>query len=190
MNTRRSFMKTIGMITGTVLAAGSFLGNTACNVFNAIMNYVPVALTAFTTIVTMISPAEGSAIAVLAGMIKAALADIQVAVTDYENAPAGNKQTFLGKISTAIAAAEQEMQVFWSDLKLPGGNIATLVEGIINVILSTLTSFLSQLPPPAALPTKAIARRVSYTPKKRSLTQFKHDLNAEFVKAGQAPIFK
>jgi hypothetical protein len=189
-NTRRSFMKTMAMVTGTVIAAGSLMGNTACNVFNAIMKYVPVALTAFTTIITMINPAEGSAIAVLASMVKAALADIQTAVMNYENAPSGDKTTLLGKISTAIAAAEQELQVFWSDLKLPGGGLATLVEGIINIILSTLTSFLPQLPPPGPLPTKALLRRVNYSPKKRSVEQFKHDLNAEFVKAGHAQIFK
>ena len=190
MTTRRGFVKTMGLVTGTVLASGSFLGIGACNIFNDIMKYIPIALTAFTTIVTMINPAEGSVVALLVSMVKAALADIQTAVTNYENAPAGQKQTLSGKIATAITAAEQVLQQFWSDLKLPGGSMATLVEGVINIILSTLMSFLPQLAPPAALATKPIANKIQFTPKKRTVSQFKSDLNAQFVAAGKAPIFK
>lgn len=187
---RRGFMKTLGLVTGTIMGAGSFLGISACNIYTDIMNYVPVALAAFTTVVTLINPAEGSIVAGLVTMVKAALSDIQAAVEAYENAPASQKQTLSGKISTAITAAESVLQQFWSDLKLPDGNIATLVENIINIILSTFMAFLPKLAPPAALPVKAYAKKVAYTAKKRSLGEFKSDLNAEFVKAGYTPIFK
>lgn len=187
---RRAFSKLL-TAAGAVVAAGNFIGSTACNIYNDIMKYVPIALTAFSTIVSMIAPGEGTLIAGLVTMVKNALVDIQTAVTNYENAPASQKQTLSGKIATAITAAEQELQQFWNDLKLPDGNLATLIEGVLNIIISTLMAFLPSLAAPASLPMRAaLTKKIAYTPKKRSLSEFKKDLNAQFIKTGYAPIFK
>jgi hypothetical protein len=187
---RREVIKKVGLSAGTVLIAGQFLGISACNVYNDIMQYIPVALTAFSTIVSILNPGVGATILAVISMVKVALADVQTAVTNYENAPSSEKVTLSGKIATAINAAEAELQQFWSDLKLPDGNLATLIEGVINVIVSTLAAFLPQLAPAIPVPAKTLTKRINYTAKKRSIKQFKSDLNAEFTKGGYPVIFK
>ena len=194
MQNRRSFMKTAGMVSGTALTVGPLLGLSTCStVEQDIMNYVPVALTAFSEIITLINPAEAAALAPIIADVKIALADIQAAVVAYENAPAANKATLACKIATAIQVAQNELQKFWSDLNIPDAGLAAVIAGILQIVLSTLMAFVPALncsAPPPASEKKALKKTVAFTPKKRSVVQFKKDINAELVKGHYAPIFK
>lgn len=192
---RRNFFTYGG---GALAIAGGTMMNTACwfsqNVFDSIIKYVGVGLQAFTAVVSLLSgsgvinPVEGSAILVIINLVKAGFADLQTAVTNYENAPAADKQTLLGKISTALAVLEGTIQQFWNDVQLPNASLAAVVEGLLGIILSTLSAFASQLPAPAVgtVPKKALAKLIVVPAKKRTPKQFKKDFNAVLVQGGYA----
>ena len=192
-STRRGFLKTTGLVSGTALVSGTLMGMSSCQtVEQEIMNYIPVALTAFTTIVTLINPAEAAVLAPVIADVKIALADVQAAVVAYENSPDASKATLACKIVTAINIAEQEIQSFWSSLNLADAGLLAVIAGVIQIILSTLTAFIPSLncSAPQAKSTRSFKKTVAFQPKKRSLKQFKQDLNASFVKGGYTPVFK
>jgi tetrahydromethanopterin S-methyltransferase subunit F len=190
---RRAFATSIAKAAVTIAAAGSFLGVASCgNIFAAIEKYVPVGLQGFTAVVNLLAGAgvlplgTGTAVQLLITAVKAAFADVTVAVQDYQAAPAADKATLLGKISTVVADAETNIQLFWSNLNLPAGSTATLVEGLLQVIVSTLMGFGTQLPAPASSKEMRAKRSaipdtklINATPKMRSVAQFKADFNRQ-----------
>lgn len=184
--TRRRFGSFgLGFI-GLLASAGSLVTATACSVVDNILKYVPVALQALAAILSVlagngvvISPVVTAAIA----LAKAALADLQTAITDYNNAPAANKANLLGMVSTALAVVEADIQKFWSDLSLPDGKIASIVSGILGIVLSTLAAFATQLPAPvvpAATKTMRaeLKKTIPVVAKKRSPKEMKKEINA------------
>lgn len=176
------------------------LSNTACflsqNVYQSILAYVAVGLQAVQSVVDLLSGSgviqvgTGTAIDTIINLIKVAFADLQTAVTNYINAPAANKSTLLGEISTALATVEAYIQQFWNDLSIPDAKLASLVQGLLGIILSTLAAFATQLPAPASTPAieKAakLAKQIPVTPVKRNTKQFKSDWNAALAAAGQS----
>jgi hypothetical protein len=188
--TRRQFGK---VLTGGVIAIPlgvTSLGLSCGSIFLDIEKYVPVGLSAFQVVINLLDPALSLPVAALISEVKAGFADLQVVVTNYNNAPAANKASLLGKISTAIDAVKSEIQAFWSNLNLPDGSLATLISGLLGVILSTLTAFLPSLPPPIASPSAMKAMRTTtktiiFVPKKRSVKQFKTDFNDLLVANNQ-----
>jgi hypothetical protein len=192
MQTRRSFVKTAGLVSGTALAGGSFLGVSTCTTIEQdILNYVPVALSSFDEILTLINPAEAAALAVIISAVKVAFADVQAAVITWENAPSANKATLACKLVLALQIAEQTLQQFFNQLNLPVGSLLDTVEGIIQIVLSTLEAFIPSLncatPPPAV---KAFQKTVAVVAKKRTVSQFKKDINNVLVQHKYAPIYK
>jgi hypothetical protein len=196
MQTRRQFGKIVG--TGALaLGIGEISMGLACpvstNVVNNILKYIPVAVTALTGILSVLS-GNGIVLAPVAAAALAAakvvLADLVADITQYENAPAADKTTLLGKISTALAIVEANLQQFWNDLNLPSGNVASIIEGVLTVVLSTLAAFATQLPTPvvtAALKEvreRKLTRTLTTPAKKRSLKEFKSDLNTAFGTSG------
>ncbi len=186
MQTRRDFVKIVGS-GALVLGIGEVsMGLSCASVFTDIERYVPIGLSAFQAVVSIVDPALVVPVALVVTEVKAAFADLVAAVTMYNDAPAANKATLLGKISTAINVVETEIQIFWNDLKLPDSALANEISSLLGVILSTLTAFLPQLPAPTT-PVAMVQKRPSkvdqlqktivFTPKKRSVKQFKHDFN-------------
>lgn len=186
MNRRNFFLySSVGAITGsTVLTTGCWFSS---NLFTSITKYVGVGLQGFSAIVGIlegagiINPVAGTAIFALINLVKAGFADLQTAVNNYNAAPAEQKQTLLGKISVAVATLEQSLQEFWSDLQIPNPGLATVIEGLLGVILSTLAGWSSGLPAPVGVQKRALAKAIVVTPKKRSPSQFKKDFNAIIV---------
>lgn len=189
--TRRLFFELLGL-GGAAIAT---LGATACwvsqNTFVAILAYVGVGLQAFQSIVDMlagngvINIGTGSAIDAVINLVKVGFADLQTAVNNYQNAPADQKATLLGEVSTALATLEQSLQKFWNDLQLPDAQLAALVEGLLGIILSTLQAFATQLPAPQMKMKLGLKKTVATTPKKRTAKQFKADFNALLAAKGQ-----
>jgi hypothetical protein len=174
------------------------LSFTACpawlqSLYQDILKYVPVALQAFGSILSLLAGAgvipvpAGTVIAGIIAIVKAAFADLQTDVTNYENAPAAQKSTLLGKISTALAVVEGNLQEFWSDLQIPDPQLAETVEGLIGVILSALAGFATQLPTPTPTPalTAVLKKRatlpklIAVPAKKYSVKGFKAAYNAK-----------
>ena len=187
--TRRSFAGR--MMAGAGMLAVSSM-TTACwftgTVFTQIMSYVGVGLTAFQAVVDLLDPALAVAVNSIVAPIKAGFADLQLAVQAYNNAPAASKSTLLGKISTILSDLQSQIQNFWSNLNLPDGSLATLIQGLLGIILSTLAGFATQLPAPVAAPRALPAKAISVAPVKRNKKQFEKDFNGALVAAGKPAV--
>ncbi len=189
---RRSFVKGAGAIgIGSLVSVTAACPAWVGNVYSQILKYVPVGLQAFMSIISILSGSgvipigTGAAIDAIVALVKAAFADVQTDVTNYENAPAAAKATLLGKISTALTILEGNLQQFWNDLSIPDAKLSSLIEGLLGVILSTLAAFSSQLPAPvmtaqleATQKKRAtLSKTITATPQKMSVKQFKKMFN-------------
>jgi hypothetical protein len=193
--TRRSFAQTVGMGVAAVASMGSLLTMTGCNFLTDLVKYIPVAIQAVTGILSVLS---GGGIGIpplvstVLGDVKAAFADLSADIEAYQNAPADSKATLLAKVSEALSIVEGNVQQFWNDLNIPDGIIATVIAGVLSVVVSTLSYFAAQLPPPAPTPAlnamrqkrMALAKTINVPSKKRTLGQFKSDLNTAFGDTG------
>ena len=191
--TRRGFTGRMLAGAGAVYLAGV---NTACwlsgSVFASIMTYVGIGLTAFQAVVSLLDPPLALALAGTIALVKAGFADLQLAVQDYNNAPAADKTTLKNRIAVVLQDLQFEIQKFWSNLNLPGP-LGTLVEGLLNIILSTLAGFAGQLPAPITPPAsvekmKALAKTITVTPQVRNKSQFESDFNAKWAASGRPPV--
>lgn len=190
---RRTFAIRSLTSIGLLATLGSTIGLTGCSLFTNIANYVGVGLQAFQAIVNIlmsagvIPPGAGTLIAAAILAVKAAFADVSAAIADYENAPAADKATFLGKVSTTLSAVVAELNHFWGDLNIPDSKLASLIEGLLGIIVSTLAAFIAQVPaPPTPTPAVATKKRIVVAPQKRSPTQFRKAFN-QLVIAGGYP---
>lgn len=193
MLTRRGFAQSLGSVFGISMLAGSTLTLTGCSFSPtaAIESYISIGISAFQAIVNILSaagvipPGTGTVLSVAIQAVKAAFADVVAAIQAYDDAPAANKATLLGKITTALSAVEMELQQFWSDLSIPDSKLASLIEGLLGVILSTIGAFISQLPPsPVPAPAAALRKTISFTPTKRTARTFRSDFNKILTTGG------
>ena len=195
--TRRAFAKLSTSGIGLFVAFGSLLSMTGCTLMDKISSYVGIGLSAFNSVIVILStagvipPGLGVPIQLLITAVKAAFADVSAAIAAYENAPAGDKSTLLGKVTTALAAVELKLQQFWNDLSIPDVKLASLIESLLGLITSTISAFITQLPPapkPAPpIPQPAqLSRRLSAPPQKRTVSQFRKEFDA-IVTAGGYP---
>jgi len=186
---RRNFLS----YSGALAIAGGTVMNTGCwnpfspDVLAQITKYVAVGLQAFSAVVGIatsagvINPVEGDVIFGVINLVKAGFADLQTAVSNYNAAPADQKQTLLGKVATAVAVLEGSIQEFWNDLHIPNPTLSAVIEGLLGVILSTLAGWGSLLPSVVGYQKKALPKAIVVTPKKRSPKEFKKDFNAIIV---------
>lgn len=196
-------------ISGACAVAACFAaeGCVFSNVYKLISKYVPVALMAFDR-VTSILEEHGIAIApaltTFVTAVKAALADIETAVRMYQDAKSDGKQTALQAVLTALQVAQICLEDFWNHLQIPNPQLASTVRMLLQVIISTLAGFATQLratgpvaptgpvpKAPGAAP-KAAPKAAHDTdsafgaPKPRSIEAFKHDFNAVLVARNEA----
>lgn len=190
MQTRREFGKILVGAVPTVALAGGLsmttMGLSCGSIFTDIEAYVPVGLEAFSEVISLISPAEGAALAGIITIVKASFADLASIVSSYNNAPAADKATWLGKITTAINAVISNLQQFWSDVKLPAGSLVATIEGVLQIILSTLAAFLPLIGGAMIASPKKLEKTVQITPVKRTQKQFKAAINVAFSSHGYA----
>jgi len=183
---RRAFLQWASL-SGLALAIPNFLGCSWSSIYAQIKAYVPVGVNAFIAVLGVLGANNISTTALTGGVnaVKGAFAVITAAIDAYNSAPADQKTTLLSKISLAISDATQNLNQFWSNLSIPDAKLATLIEGLLGVITSTLGAFAAQLPA-APTPTVALARAIRSVPKKRSVKQFKADFNKLLADAGQS----
>jgi hypothetical protein len=171
--TRRDFNKRFAGILLMFSTLSSALLTTGCSVYDRIVQWVGVGIAAFTSIVKLlagagiVSTVEGMAITAILGLFKTGMADVQVAIAEYENAPAASKQTAAQKVSVALQAVIDGLQKFWNDLSIPDGQLASLIQGLLGIILSTLAGFMTQLPV-VPVTRKSFPRMIAVIPKKIS----------------------
>lgn len=196
--TRRNFGKSIslGMIGLMFMSMVSTVGCTFTSIYNAIIKYIPVGLSAVASILSILSGA-GIGISPLAStilnLIKIGFADLQTAITQYQNSTGSAQQTALGITTNVLADIEANIQQFWNDLTIPDAKLAALCSGLLGIIVSTLQGFQTQLPkptPPAPGTARAIQatlpKKIYATPKMRSVSQFRKDFNSLLTDAGYA----
>jgi hypothetical protein len=186
MLTRRQFGKTVGY-GGLGIGIGMTTMGVSCNtVFQDIEAYVPIGLAAFNEILTLVNPAEAAALAPIIGLVKAAFADLSSDITQYINAPAADKATLLGKVTTAINIVIANLNKFWSDLNLPNSGLASTIVGVLQIVISTLAAFLPLLGGTVAASARA-GKAIPIVPmnkKQLGKSQVKASINAAFAKGG------
>ena len=144
-------------------AASSATFDTACPLrgkFDNILRYVPVALIAFDRVVSIAqdSGADLSQLQNVIARVKAALADIQTAILEFRE---HDGDTLRQAILTALTIAHQRLTEFASAIadKL-SANTALAVRALLEVIISTLNGFQSQISRGSgSVPTLAAFRR-------------------------------
>jgi len=188
MLTRRKFATaSIATAVGMSVSIPFESACTFSSVFANIEKYVPVGLQAVSAVLSILT-GNGIAVAGVSGiiaLIKVAFADLSAAVSQYQNAPAGQKTGLLGAISETMTVLEANIQKLWSDLSIPDARLSSLIEGLLGVITTTLSGFMTQLPAPvspAAQTAKTmkmgLAKQLPSNPVQRSPKQFKRDFNA------------
>lgn len=184
---RRSFGKFLSS-AGLAIATGFTTMAVSCgSVFNEILQYVPVALQALQGLLSVLQSGGITLSSVVQADLndaKAAFADLQADVTSYNDAPAASKATLLGQVSTALSIVQGSVQKFWTDLGLPDGNIATIVSGVLGVILSTLAYYQAQLPATSSIPVHNPYKPLPFTAQKRTPKQMRADINKILAPAG------
>ena len=179
---RREFSKTVG--TGAlVLATGGMAVTDGCswgNVIADLKNWIPIALSALSSILKILSINNP-----IITLIQAGFAALLAAITNYQ---AGTG--VLSDVTNAITDIEQNFQNFFASLNVPQGLLNT-IEGIGTIILSTLQAFTNELNPAgttASATFKVGGRVTSFTPQKRTIQQFKNDYNTAVVAGGHPEI--
>jgi hypothetical protein len=179
--------------TGTLLLAlgvGPALALESCNIVADLINYIPVVVSAINSISSILGAFMPLPAVVIINGIKGALADIQAACVEYQAAPDTDKATLWKRVLLFLHDVVDNFQKFLDALAV-GGPILGVVLGIVNVILSTLGWFATQMPVPVAggpiqmpMTLKAGNQTVSIMPVKRSIQQLKADLNRIYIAGG------
>lgn len=198
---RRGFNKLVSVLGLAGLAEMS--SGFACslsNVWADILKYVPVGLSAFTAILSILT-GSGIGLTAVTGivtLIKVGFADLQTAVAQYQAAATGQKTTLLGQVWEALTVVEANIQSFWANLTIPDASLSATVQGLLEVITTTLMGYQTQITPsptPAPVsPATAQAVRMraalppgkmlAAVPVKRSVKQFREEFNAKLAAGG------
>jgi hypothetical protein len=178
MITRRAFVQRSLTGAAVLAVAGQSLVLTACG------NLGGELLTAFKNILGILEGAGILTANPLVTAVSAALSEVISALTAYANAPAADKATLGLKLATLIQIANEQLQTFYASLGLTG-TLATVIESLVAVILSTLAGLLPSLPVPTVMVARAnLTKRVPYIPVARSARVFRNDYNTVLTAHG------
>jgi hypothetical protein len=186
---RREFsLSSFGML---LVAMTASLWSAACAAFDNIVKWVGVGIAGVSSVVALLAgagigtTAEGVLISLVLKAIKAGFADVQAAIAEYENAPAADKATAKGRISTALQALADQIQKFWSDLSIPDARLGALIQGLLGIVLTAIAGFMTQLPAPVTPSTAVnLPRRINVAPRKMSESEFRNEFNGLLSQAG------
>jgi hypothetical protein len=188
---RRDFNKRASGLLVAFCAMGSAIWTTACTAYDNIVRWTGVGIAAFKSVVNLLAGAgiintvEGVAITAVLGLVKTGMADVQLAIAEYDNAPAAEKATFKGKIAVALQAVADTIQKFWNDLSIPDSQLAALIQGLLGIILAAIAGFMATLPVPVTA-RKTFSRMIAVVPKKQSPASFVKEINDLLAKNGQS----
>jgi hypothetical protein len=140
------------MIGGVTLAgvATCTLTLEGCNVLGELETWVPVAISAFDGVISILSPFIGPAGAALQAIVNTASAlwqAVVVAISNYEHSTLP-VDTALAKVIAALTALQQGLDQILSALpvSLPAGVLAAIKAGL-SLLISTLAYFQNKLQP-------------------------------------------
>jgi hypothetical protein len=179
---RRSFAKYTGI--GLLGLTINFESCTASSVFNSILTWIPIGVSAIQGIVTLLGalvPPQATAIITL---VNAGFASLLATVTQYENdTNPADKATILAKIHTILADIVTNFKSFLGALNLGNNPIEAIVIGLANIILAAIAGFINQLPVSnitTSMSYKLDRKSITVIPKYyKNVAQFKLDYNTE-----------
>ncbi len=156
---------------------------TSCGIFSDILAWTNVASLALDGIVTLLGNfmPPGGALAISA--IKAFIADLAGAVSEYQNdTNPADKATLLAKIRSLLTDIASNFQSFLAQINLGNNPIVEVILGLAQVILSAIMGFLGQLPATGktlSTTVKVGGKTLAVTPKYyEHVSDFKRDFNA------------
>lgn len=142
---RRSFL---GRTILGLVALSMPVVMTGCNVFNDLLNWIPVGLSAISGILSLLSGGGvvlGPGITAIIALIQAGLTDLKLAIVEYQSTtppPAGA----LAKIDTFLSDLVSNIGNVLSQLPPQPANLITLVIGLFELLLSTIQGFINKVP--------------------------------------------
>lgn len=186
---RREF---VGSLTGgaalLVMSGGAMLTLEGCNVWTDIKTWVPIGISAFESIVSLVTPLAAPGIDAIAQLVEAGFASLAGAVDDYINAPASQKTTFAEKVKLILTDIGNNIQGFLSAIGESNNPIVKVVAELISVILNTIAGFASDIPGLGATafrPTFHVgARTIQVTAVKETRKSFIKTFNAACLANG------
>lgn len=187
---RRRFAKIATKTLLLILTAGNALFLAGCSVWSDILAWIPIGEAALNSILALLSAngvAIGPALQAIVTLIETAFNDLTAAVKEYQSTtppPVGA----LVKVQAAFKALTDQFSNFLAQLGVSGG-LLSVIAGIAQIVFSTIAAFVNQLPTTAQLTQRSTvqvgSKSFPVVAKKRSVSQFKHDVNA-VVDAGKA----
>lgn len=180
---RRKFVGSLASGAAAIALAGGSLELAGCNVWAEIQAWVPAGVAAFESVVTLVAPLAAPAINTLATTVEAGFSALAAAVNQYINAPAASKATFKDKVLLIFSQLQGDLQAFLSAVNIDAANpILKIVLGLVDIIVSTITGFLTQIGAPVPAPTMKLASvSITISPVKRDRKQFVKAFNAACV---------
>jgi hypothetical protein len=186
MSTNRREMILMSFRSMLVFAMGlPLMGAAGCDAIVAqIETYLPVALQAFATIVSLVCAACGPLLSIIA-IVKAGFADVSTAIADWKAADATQKPGVLGDVTAALQVVVKDLQQFLSDVGISNPADAALAEGLATIIIGVLQFFINKLSPTASVKTVAIINgKAVPTLAITNVKDFKKAFNAKLVALG------
>lgn len=151
------------------------------NIYKTINQYVPLALLAFERIISILAE-HGISVSGLqdaVNAVKAALADIQSAILEYQEANSHGKPTGIQIIVTALNVAHGRLEEFWRKLNIPNPQLSFTIKSLLGIIISTLQGFEQQLPAHQQGPGPMHTSTFTGAGKVRTIKEFREEFNEE-----------
>ena len=169
---RREFAVTTGALSLVAVMPACWMSN----IYKTISSYVPVALLAFDRIIAILVEhgINTAPLTEAVNRVKAALADIQSAVLEFQDAAEQARDTYRVNLAVALKIATARLKEFWELLHISNEHLERTIKLLLDVLISTLTGFIGQLAPGTAV----AGQRFLYPPKVRTIKEFRHDFNA------------
>ena len=195
---RREFSVKVGrlLLAGTAVA---FLPITGCDWVKALAHYIPIINGGISTIEKYFGAALPPGVLAIIDTVKAILADIGTACSDYQNADPATKSTLLGKIEVALKGVVDGFQQILDSFG-KYGPVPAIVLGVINIVISTIEWLVGKfskqattrmLMPKQVRLTAAVGigfQFITITPIQRSESQFKAEINSLMAASGRSDI--
>jgi hypothetical protein len=127
-----------------------------CGVWSSIVKWEPFALQAFTYVVSIlqaggaINAGQQNALSADAAIANADFGDLASVVTDYQNAPAADKLTKLGKVVTLLDVLQAHLRQIEFDTHLNSATDQEAVRLALEGMITTVLLFRTELAPVAA----------------------------------------
>lgn len=196
MLSRRQFTGHLAKGVAVVLVGAEAILLGGCNLYDDILNWVPVGEASLNSILTVltsngvaISPAMQSVVA----LIEAGFTALTAAINEYKSTnppPVGA----IAKIQTAFTDIVDQFSTFLKSLSVSSGLVGIIV-GLANVVFSTIAAFSNQLPKPTTARMSMAIHTVQVgavtqvvVPKTRTRRAYKKDFNATLDTATKSGI--